>query len=300
MALDLAVQVSVASVANLGTITGSVSYDAPSISSRAPSNVAFRGGNVVALAVVNAGAADYTIQARIGMSACSTTGWVSDSSLVCRPSTCTGSDSIAVAVTAAVQVVTASMALTFDTPMLSSSRMHNAATVSAMHITLFGGGFGLQGRSPAASAGGSACEVTDWISDSSARAQVAAAVASERDLSVTVSKQAGSFTQAFTFDDPIITHVAIPNLPTSGAATSTLLGTDFGTSNWSPRAYISSSQCLSSLWTSDTSIVCVSVRGIGKAKTATVVIEGSNHSACITCGRITEVFSYNFPSVSSL
>lgn len=68
MALDLAVQVSVASVANLGTITGSVSYDAPSISSRAPSNAAFRGGNVVALAVVNAGAADYTIQARIGVS----------------------------------------------------------------------------------------------------------------------------------------------------------------------------------------------------------------------------------------
>jgi hypothetical protein len=306
---NLAAGISVAlplqiSILSIGTLSRAMSHDVPQVSAWKAGNVATTGGQIVTVANRGLGACAYSSSARLAASSCAGSAWLSDSSITCHVSGGIGSGTRhMVALSVALQVGTRSRALTYDVPLVftnTSGQSYNLAALPAARMSVSGRSMGMFGACAQVSVGGSASESTRWVSDSSLVAHLAAGSFTGHSLCTTVAVQKGTCTLSYTFDDPAVTHMRSPNIPTSGLSNSTLLGLNFGSNDLSARVFISSSVCIKSLWTSDSSIVCSSVQGIGIRKTAKIVIDGVDHANCITCGTLTNAYSYDFPAVSSL
>ena len=150
-----------------------VAFRAPAPGSAHPANLP--GAAATRLTLLNGahfGAAGYTARARLGASGAERSAWLSDSCVATCAATGLGAALLST-VTVALAAGTIEAAVTFDAPALTHIKLHQEAQREAhglphrRALALTGRGFGPHDASPAARAGGSACESTNWAAESS-------------------------------------------------------------------------------------------------------------------------------------
>ena len=90
---------------------------------------------------------------------------------------------------------------------------------------------------------------------------------------VTVGRLRNQLTQAFTYDATRITALKPTNGPTTGNYDVTILGKSFGTMAYNTTASVGGSPCKTMAWTSDSSIACKVGLGVGKDANVRLVID---------------------------
>jgi hypothetical protein len=157
-----------------------------------------------------------------------------------------------------------------------------------------GSNLGLADYTSAGRLGGTGCESTEWWSETSVRCRTSHGAWSTRRLVMTAGERAGTATDAFSFDRPVISLVSRINHVTTGSVSLTLHGSSFWSlSDASLRARVESTACESSVWKSTTTMMCRASSGVGGTRRVFVTVGQS-------IGSLTEAFSYCVPQISIL
>jgi hypothetical protein len=99
---------------------------------------------------------------------------------------------------------------------------------------------------------------------------------------------------ALTFDPPVLTWHWAYNGPTSGGVSITMFGLQFGTSDVTPTVSVGHSVCLTSSWTSRSSVLCLAASGVGGSQSLTAQLIQS------ISGTSGAKFSYSSPVVTHI
>ena len=103
-----------------------------------------------------------------------------------------GSGSKTVTVSSEVQSGSLTEGWSYDVPAVSSVGVTNGATTGGVAVTIVGSGFGTAGYSAGGRVGGTGCESSTWVSDSSVVCGVASGAGSAVTVSVSSEVQSGS------------------------------------------------------------------------------------------------------------
>ena len=140
------------------------------------------------------------------------------------------------------------------------------------------------------------CQSTSWSSESSVKCHATSTSVSSTtrtDLVLTTGTIVGTAVSLFSFDSPDwATKIDPPNAPTSGQSYLTLSGFSFAGNGYTPSISIGASSCLSSSWSTSTSVTCTVRAGAG---TSIAIISTLGDTA----GTRLSAFSYDSPAVSS-
>ena len=221
---------------------------------------------------------------RMGFTACQSTAWQSDSSLVCRAPQGIASSMIAVA-TVGQQSGSLTEAWSIDAPLLTSVVQINLAVGAEATISLRGSNMGTtvytsQLRSRMGDTG---CEGTAWVSDTavSARMTASAFLGSLR-AAITAGHQAGSLTEAWSTDATAV-QATSGNVAVGGALQVTVHGAIAGHAYYTIAARTGVSGCEASAWVSETTVMC-------QAGTST----RSSLSTVVTAGQVEGSMTFAF------
>ena len=102
--------------------------------------------------------------ARVGLTACESSKWTSQSSLLCRISSGMATNDH-ITVTVGMVHSTISRVLIYDSPVISSAFAQNCAPSDPIQTTVFGLNFGKASLSNKLRIGGTPCDISLWISD---------------------------------------------------------------------------------------------------------------------------------------
>jgi hypothetical protein len=277
-----------------GSMSAAVSYDAPSVSAAGVSNVASSGG--VSVSVVGRGGMGVSGSsggARLGLSACEGSGWVSDSGVVCKAAGGVSGGAVGV-VSAGVVRGSASVLLSYDAPSVSAAGVSNVASSGGVSVTVAGrGGAGASGASSKVLVGGSACVGSVWQSDSGVVCRSASGGFPDRPVAVSCGRQHGSASRVLSYNAPVVSSAGLSNAASSGGMSLTVAGRGgLGSSAFSATASVGVSGCAASVWRSDSGLVCRSAGGM-RGGAAVLVSSG------VQRGSVSAAVSYDAPSVSA-
>ena len=135
----------------------------------------------------------------------------------------------------------------------------NGPSTGSAQIFLNGGAgnFGLPGGAKAR-VGGTACQATLWISDSSMLATLGpAGVGFQQSVTLTmVGVRISTWTKAFTYDSPEFINLSEKSSPAKAVGSVTFVGTGFGAYTSSPQLRLGDTACVNTRWTSSSTIQC--------------------------------------------
>ena len=137
-----------------------------------------------------------------------------------------------------ILVASSANLLSASSPVLSSVTFSHRATSGSYSLTLFGDGFGRFDGSVSSRVGGTACEASAWVSESSAEVRFAAGSFSGRSAVVTVRRQSNIITRVFSYSEPIPSSVRFHRFSAYGVTGSRYVfayGQNFGTTSDSPQ-----------------------------------------------------------------
>jgi len=178
-----------------------------------------------------------------------------------------------------------------DTLSLSASRRLNSAGTGSASITVQGVGLRLTAFSVASRMGFTACEGTEWESETSLRCLLAMGAKATQQLSVTAGHRSGSLSETISFDAFAVSAVSHLNFPSIGATMTTILGSAL--SSASPSSSIGPSDAEASIWKSDSSVACKSVSGLRQMYSVLV-------TSGVRASSTTEVFSFDRPAINNV
>jgi hypothetical protein len=266
-----------------GTVSKVFSYDSPVVTALVLNNGPVTAGSTVTIAGQNFGTSAAQIAiAGLVEGRCSTTIWVSTTSLACTgtPTMLAGAGvGRSFLATIGGLVGTLPLSFTYDAPLVnrlyttgaSPAGPPNAPVSGKASITLVGGNFGAVGSTPTVLIGSTACETAVWTTFSSVVCAVAPGSGRFNiRASVIVGSQIGSVQSIFTYDAPFATAL-VGNTPLSGSGVVTLLGLNFGSSDSSPTAFLGDTSCSSTRWLTTTAMSCSAAAGSGQALTVKAV-----------------------------
>ena len=232
----------------------------------------------------NFGSANYCPQVRIAGVACAVVTWKSDSAITCvtPPNVGSGYD---VDMEAVSRASTLSSCYSYDVPLVISALGGNSPAMGTMMTTVTGKNFGSSPLNPLVASilsprGGGACTSSTWTSDSQMECQTPAGVGG--DASVTIgyegnTKDIGTLTLAFTYDSPSIFYTGffqgnwkISNVPANTPTVIPISGQNFGTEDYSDQVSVGVTACVTSVWKSDTSLLCTVAKGLLDSHTVVV------------------------------
>ncbi|KAJ1465477.1 hypothetical protein T484DRAFT_1864633, partial [Baffinella frigidus] len=314
----------------LALLSSAVSYDIPALylpanfsDAKSATNMIPTGGMVLSISGGNLGSAGYTVKPRVGATVCEASEWESDSALACKtPGGVFATRRLAV--TAGVRVGTLTEALSYDVPMLGGgldlnettdknartfSRTNMPSTGSAS-VTVVGSGLGRSDYTGASRIGSTACEASEWESDSSMRCLSSGGVFGTLRVAVTAAARAGSVTEGLSYDSPALVGgqnatalahnedaanatLTPGNIPSMGAISITVVGSGLGVADYSAAARFGDTGCEASEWVSDSSIMCLAPKGL--MMTVRLAITAGVHA-----GSVTEAVSYDAAVISSI
>lgn len=266
---------------------------------------------------------DFPLMIRIGGTACTSSTWTSDTSIVGIVGNRMVSSQQNIVVTALGSSKTFSRAFTFDSPTLTGLGQFNAPAPGGDLVTISGDNFGTHSNSHfKARVGGSACAYTKWDTPTTVVCKLpggshasADEASAGRSVVLTVgrhgstspsSRKIMTMSASFTYDLPKVTSAfdsansAIQNgngpalggaaMSVSGALL-TLHGTNFGTTDYSMRVRVGPTRVMGVNWKSDTEVVVLVPAGFGTNKDISVSAAGSTQT-------LSAQFDYDFPVVS--
>jgi hypothetical protein len=260
----------------VGSVTFAMSYNKASLSSftyhSSLTNVLLPGSRTHAVSGDNLGLVDMTLGARLFGTADEGTLWSSDTSALAQ--TASGHQFAKKApvfvLTAGYQDGSISEGLSYDTASISTRFPTNFPAVVLMEsivvngtilIALNGINVGSGASSARASTGHSACDVSNWVSDSSLLTKLASGSANWKETTITIARAQRTLTFSLTYDVPRQSSL-IANGPTARAYRPILLGYNFGKADYTLRGGIGGTSIPSTQWTSDTSVKIKPASGI--------------------------------------
>jgi hypothetical protein len=268
----------------LGTATGMFSYDAPVVTSSDVSAAAYSTSNGPAsgnydMTIIGANFGDVSrgAKARIGSTACRTTAWKSDSTVVCRMPDGTGKAK-SVPVTLGRLVGTQYIAFSYDSPTVTYINRNNGPTSGAASVTLYGFNFALYSTSGTVHIGETKCSTTAWFTGTKMLCAIAPGLSAGTSVAIESdgASSIGTFHMAFTYDAPVTSYTTTPNMPASGGTVVTVLGRNFGVANPSGTVKVGMTVCAQLTYSSDTAVKCMQgPQGTGKALTVEMTTKGN-------------------------
>ncbi|KAJ1483849.1 hypothetical protein T484DRAFT_1798816, partial [Baffinella frigidus] len=218
------------------------------------------------------------------MTACESSDWHSDSSLQCRVAS-GGFGTLRTALTVGERAGTYTELLSYDVG-AAMSLSPNAPATGLAWVTVAGADLGVSKLTGSVRVGATACEATEWVSDTAVEARVARGVSGTLRVVVTSGGRGGSVTEAASYDVPAALGVGMVNGPTAGGwdvvvvmSTRVLV--------YSDAARIGGTACEMTSWASDSGILCKTVWRAGGGTRGVVVTSGS------MVGSVTEVLTYD-------
>ena len=243
-------EVTISAVA--GTGMNVFSFDAP-VGSHGVLNFPHTGGASVTVSGLNFGRHDVSPSVAISALSCHSAAWTSGTSLLCRSALLWGYHGMA-PITIGGLVATLSSTLSFDAPVVSHAKSNTPRT-GGVEITVNGLNFALQDLSTSVRISLVACGSSVWISRTMIRCAVPRTTMPNKVVAVTVSRVVSTGVDVFTFDSPVLSR-AVRNTPVTGGATLSVLGLHFGWGDFTPSATVSSAACMTSAWSTSTSLLC--------------------------------------------
>ncbi|KAJ1475837.1 hypothetical protein T484DRAFT_1827001 [Baffinella frigidus] len=313
--LMMTVRLAITAGVHAGSVTEAVSYDAAVMSSitnrnsttveiggpdgvQGNANLMTKGGVELVLYGTGIGMEDYTAAARTGPEGCESSEWVSDSSLFCKTGFGLGR-STSVAITAGVRVGTMTAVLSYNSPALSGGGnatfgRNNSPSTGSVSMTVVGSSLGLLDYTGAWRVGSTACEASEWESDSSMRCLSSGGVFGTLRVAVTAGVGVGSVTEGLSYDVPMLEGGSKKgNMPSTGSVSMTVVGSGMGHSDYTGASRVGATACEASGWESDSSMCCLSSGGV--FGTLSVAVTAGNRA-----GSVTEGLSYESVTVNSV
>ena len=161
------------------------SFDSPVLSSADRMSGHTTGAHIVSLYGLQLGTFESKLQFKISSTAAGFTQWISDSSSFCKIELGT-SRSLGIVVSVARNVKSLSLAFSYLSSAVSELARSNGPASGSSVILVSGSEFALRSYSPKMRLGTTACEFSQWISDSSLRSTSAAGFLSAKHVVVTV------------------------------------------------------------------------------------------------------------------
>jgi hypothetical protein len=234
----------------------------------------------------------HTARARKGITGCEATVWISPLSLTCRVAHILHGTRQTLA-TLTHQIGSLTQAWSADKLPLSSVASVNGGVGAYRTVSVLGRNMGITGASAKIRVQQSACESTEWVSETSVRCRVGQAVAGSRQSVMTVGDRAGSLTEAWSVDVAGLSAVGGINQQSVGAKSMTVHGARMGTVGYTGRSRAGRSGCESTEWVSETSVRC----RVGQA------VAGSRQSVMTVgdrAGSLTEAWSVDVAGLSAV
>ena len=284
----------------VGTMSGAVSFDAPSLSSVSKSEdqemltTGDEGVRVFNLMGAHFDRADMSGVVRLGDTQCSSTIWKSDTSLSCRINSFVNMMSLDISYKVAHHQTELSGVFSIDGPALSAvSRGNIQPIVQRIEMQVFGKNFGANMQTFAIRMGGTTSLSTIWMSDTSLISRPARGLSAGVDLVVSISRAVGTASNVLTYDAPTVSstgpHLGWANLPASGRAYLTVAGTNLGFLATSHKLRIGMTDCERQGWTSDSTITCKTPHGWESSVESVITVAREY-------GGRTNFYSYDLPS----
>ena len=158
------------------------------------------------------GDVDYTPLLRMGDTACDATEWVSSEQVRCKvPSNIDRPEQVVL--TLGPYCPSDYRAACEETWVPIVLKTINAPTVGAASLTIDGLGFQTTDPTGHIYIGATACEASEWVSDTEVKCKVSAGSGHNRDLLVDISDQLVTLEQAFGYDNPAPSILNIANGP---------------------------------------------------------------------------------------
>ena len=279
-----------------GTAAVMLSYDAAVVSLASPNNIASSGSAQVTLAGLGFGQANSSTVAELdGVGWSLTTSWASATSLLLTLADSDPRSSAAVTVSALAS--SSSRWVSFDAPVLSNVPS-NIRPGMEVALTLVGLNFRARNVTPSIMLSALLCRTTAWTAASSVTCISSATQGTgtgpvDLQMHVATDSKQGIYTRTalWTFDAPVLSWHQGWNGPTTGGVWITGFGFNFGSTM---RVSIGESACLTSSWTSGSSVLC----GVGVGTGASRVVSG--HLIADSIGTSAAYFSYAPPVISHL
>ena len=288
-----------------GTLTDTLSYDAPSVHALAQGNGPALGGRVLSVSGFSFGRFDASPRAQVaggaahghlaGGTGCEATEWASESALVCVVARGLFSPKD-VAATVAVQVATSTSLFTYDRPMAERLVFPNGPASGGLTSTVTGQNFGWLDMSPTVRVGGSMSEATKWLSDSAILVKLTPGAGLALDATVTVAGLLATAVKGYTYDKASVSSPKPMNVPTSGAISITVHGFNFGATSWfiSAATRLGGTANEASSWVSDSSVPCKAAAGTVRVASMVLTIER------LSAATVSTSLSYDVPLVNGI
>jgi hypothetical protein len=280
----------------VGTVLGQFSYDSPVVSHIFKHNAPTSASATITVFGSNFLNVDTSPEARLGLTLCGTTSWITQTSINCRHPKGTGGNH-RVSITVRGNVGCNMEIFTYGAPVVSSVSPANAPTSSGTTLTITGKNFGHKNLSPVATIGSTRCKKTTWIGTTAILCMTSAGVGDDLQMGVEVNKLSGCQPMSFTYDAPTITQSFISNAPTQSGTVVTIFGFNFAErgdafqSTTKPTVLIDGTAC-KSMWESATSLTCTTPNGAGHALAVGAAMSG-------VTGTQAAVFTFDAPVVTN-
>jgi len=284
----LSVFVTIARVVD--TLSQALSYDGPKIASV----VVHQKEMKISWSVAgkNFGVNALSPSSRLGFSQALATRWLSDSSIFCQSS----GNHLAIRLIAVTSgqlvgsLTNANVHVGFG--VLAVVPSNHPIWISSL-LQVAGKGFGLNSFSGSVRLGHSASQLTEWVSDSiiicktspGSSGQSVAAF-----LVVTISRAKISLSGCFSYDTMSLSSVQASNLRAWSSMGISLFGASWGESGLSPRVRVGASDTLSTVWISDTFVLCKLLPGYHVHPQVVATLSGYQ-------GTLFQSLSYDLPSI---
>ena len=232
----------------------------------------------------------HSVRARVSSSAAEASAWISTSSIQCMRVQGTAASSSMI-VTSGYQPGTLSVAISFDSPVLLPANnivAGNRPSTGYVPVSLSRGLFSTSSSSEQARIGQTSCEASPWTSVTSICCKTSRGRGASLQVSISTGALLASASHAISYDLPIIHKMLASNCPAIGVCLIEVLGSGFGSIDFTPTARLGRTGCISTPWTSESSLKCRIPRGTGKLNSIISTIQGR-------VGSVSLSFSYDLP-----
>jgi hypothetical protein len=288
---------------HIGTKRSAFSYDSPVISMQLTSAFTTTGLSLT-LHGANFGRANLTPSAAVGYyTRCTTVSWTSSTALNCITNVGFGASLPIIAIVNGL-VGCRFGTFSFESPELTALSLINGPTSGSTRLTMSGAYFGSIDSTPSSFLGTSLCDSASWTSSTSVGCSTARGTGHTNLGAVTVGGVVGCMSAAFTYDAPIATLTRSRNSATSGGATITVLGMNFGVSDATPTGRIAPNLCATTSWNSNTVILCQTARGYGISRgvalTVSSLVGTGTEPVLSSFLSPTDLFSFDSPVTTAI
>ena len=269
-----------------GTATTSGSYDLPVVSATARAGLSLF-ANLCGIFSFNG----LSTSATIGLSAAEQTVWTSSSAVIAIASRGLRMSHLA-GMSIGVRLGSVSQVFSYSIAAVTDASNGNIAANAVMMVSLWGAGIGNYGLSQTQRLGGSNCEQSRWLSDSSVYALFADGSKRSQSISLTSGIGVGTVqNKLLSFNTPFLSSISASKNIVNGIDSLVLLfATDLGNAEISSRERTGMSAAERSRWKSDSSISALSSDGYSGSLSFIV-------TSAVSSGTVSSVISFNVPGI---